>query len=61
MSPTVIVNAFEDRWSQIALQLADSSIAYHSGLNDAAPLLVSVVLSESAFDSRSDLDAFLDT
>ena len=61
MSPTVIVNAFSDRWSQVALQLADSSIEYHSGLKDAAPLLVSLVLSEGALDRRADLDAFLDT
>jgi len=61
MSPTVVVNAFSDRWSQIALQLGDSSIDYHSGLDGAAPLLLSLVLSEGAFDSRSDLDAFLDT
>ena len=61
LSPTVIANGFSDRWSQIALQLADSSIEYHSGLADAAPLLVSLVLSEAALDSRTDLDAFLDT
>ncbi|MBN2292553.1 MAG: hypothetical protein JXM70_09020 [Pirellulales bacterium] len=60
MSPTVIANGFSDRWSQIALQLADSSIEYHSSLTDATPLLVSLVLSEGALDSRSDLDAFLD-
>jgi len=61
VSPTVIVNGFSDRWSQISLQLADSSIDYHSDLDNAAPLLVSLVFSEGALDSRADLDAFLDT
>jgi len=61
LSPTVIVNSLTDRWSQIALQLADSSIEHHATLSDPSPLLISVVISESALDSRSELDAFLDT
>jgi len=61
LSPTVIVNSLTDRWSQIAMQLADSSLEYHAGLNDPSPLLVSVVISEGALDSPTELDAFLDT
>lgn len=60
LSPTVLVNGFTDRWSQIALQLADRSAEFHAGLTDASPLLVSLVLSEGCFDSRSELDGFLD-
>lgn len=60
LSPTVVVSGFTDRWSQISLQLADRSAEYHAGLNGASPLLVSLVLSEGCFDSRSELDGFLD-
>jgi hypothetical protein len=60
LSPTVLVNGFTDRWSQISLQLADRSAEYHASLNGASPLLVSLVLSEGCFDSRSELDGFLD-
>lgn len=59
-TPTVIVRSFADRWSQIALQLADTSIEYHAQTKDAAPLLVSILLSENALDDRDDLDSFLD-
>ncbi len=61
ITPTVIAGSFADRWSQIALQLADASIDYHTGLKEAPPLLVSIVVSEAALDSRPDLDAALDT
>ncbi|MCH7726889.1 MAG: hypothetical protein IH991_10460, partial [Planctomycetes bacterium] len=61
LSPTVVVNSLTDRWSQIALELADSSVDYHGGLVDASPLLISVVISEGALDNRTELDAFLDT
>jgi hypothetical protein len=60
LSPTVLVSGFTDRWSQINLQLADRSAEHHAGLNDASPLLVSLVLSEGCFDSRNELDGFLD-
>ncbi|TWU39847.1 hypothetical protein Q31b_31620 [Novipirellula aureliae] len=61
LSPTVILSSFSDRWSQIALQLADSSVDVHAGLTSPKPLLLSFVISESAFDSRSELEMFLDT
>lgn len=60
VSPTVIVRSFADRWSQIALQLADASIEYHNELDDPKPLLVKTMLSENALDNRDELDAFLD-
>lgn len=61
LSPTVILSSFSDRWSQIALQLADASIEHHKSIQSAKPLLLSFVVSESAFDSRAELDLFLDT
>ena len=60
VSPTVLVRSFSDQWSQISLQLADASIEYHESLENKVPLLVKVLLSESALDSRDELDAFLD-
>ena len=60
VSPTVLVRSFSDQWSQISLQLADASIEYHDGLTGKAPLLVKVLLSESALDNRDELDSFLD-
>jgi len=59
-SPTVLVKSFSDRWSQVALQLADSSIDYHGQLDSPEPLLVKILLLENALDSREDLDSFLD-
>jgi len=59
-TPSVLVRSFYDRWSQIALQLADASIDYYQELDDAAPLLVKIMLAENALDSRDELDAFLD-
>jgi len=61
ISPTVLVNGFSDRWSQVALTLADATVEYHASLNRPPPLLLSLVLSEGAFDSKDELDGFLDT
>lgn len=60
VSPTVIVSTFSDRWSQIALQLADASCDHHGGMASPKPLLLSFVISEAAFDSRVEVDQFLD-
>ena len=60
ISPTVLFKSFSDQWSQIALQLADSSIDYHADLTDAPALLVSFVFSETALDSEDELGRFLD-
>ncbi len=61
ISPTVLMNGFTDRWSQVALTLADASIEYHAGLKDPPPLLLSFLIAEGAFDSKDELDSFLDT
>jgi hypothetical protein len=60
LSPTVIFDSFESKWCQNALNLADASLEYHSGLKGAPPLLLSFIIGEQALDSRSELDAFLD-
>jgi len=60
LSPTVFVNAFNDPWSQISLSLALETIDAHSKLNDAAPLLLSVVIDEAALRDQSAVEEFLD-
>ncbi len=60
ISPTVLFDSFDDRWSQVALNLADAALEYCAGLADAPPLLLSFAFSEQALTSRTDLDSFLD-
>jgi len=60
LSPTVIFDSFESNWYQTALNLADESLDYHTGLSGAPPLLLSFVIGEQALGSRAELDAFLD-
>jgi hypothetical protein len=60
LSPTVIFDSFESNWCQTALNLADASLDYHSGLSGAPPLLLTFIIGEQALGSRVDLDAFLD-
>lgn len=61
VSPTVIFDSFTDRWYQIALEFADASLVYHSGLTDPPPLLLSFVIGEEALTSLPDVNRFLDT
>jgi hypothetical protein len=60
IAPSVLFTDFRDPWSQIALSLAQESIAVHAGLGSAPPLLVSLVIDESALRNRDALDEFLD-
>lgn len=60
LSPTVLFDSFESNWCQTALNLADASLDYHSGLSDAPPLLLSFVMGEHSLGSRTELDTFLD-
>ncbi|WP_430450870.1 hypothetical protein [Rhodopirellula europaea] len=60
LSPTVILSTFSDRWIQIAHQLAEASVAHHAGMSSPKPLMLSFVLCETALDSRTEVDQFLD-
>lgn len=60
IAPSVLFADFRDPWSQIALSLAQEAIAVHAGLGSAPPLLVSLVIDESALRSRDALNEFLD-
>jgi hypothetical protein len=60
ISPSILFDGFRDSWSQIALNMAVESVDYHSSLVDAPPLLVSIVVSENAFQSLDEVEEFLD-
>lgn len=61
ISPTVIFNSFNDRWFQIALNLADASLEAHAALENPPPLLLSFHFSEQALANHDDVARFLDT
>jgi hypothetical protein len=62
VSPTICIENFTDRTTQIALSLAQEAIDYNSGnTNDRRPLLVSFVFSEVALGFADQVSEFLDT
>ncbi len=60
ISPSILFDGFRDSWSQIALNLAVESADYHSSLSNPQPLLISIVVSETAFQSKNAVEEFLD-
>lgn len=60
ISPTIHFDSFRDSWSQIALNMAVESADYHSNINSAQPLLISLVISETAFQTMDAVEEFLD-
>ena len=60
VSPTIHFDAFRDSWSQIALNMATESVDYHSNFNSPPPLLISLVISETAFQTMDAIEEFLD-
>ncbi len=60
ISPTILFDAFRDSWSQIALNMAIESADYHSSLTSPRPLLISLVISETAFQTMDAVEEFLD-
>jgi hypothetical protein len=60
-APAVSFATPEDGWSQVALQFAEESIEQYARLRSRRPLLVSLVLEESALASRPALDDLLDS
>lgn len=60
ISPTILFDGFRDSWSQIALNMASESADYHSSLKRPQPLLISLVISETAFQTMDAVDEFLD-
>lgn len=60
ISPTILFDGFRDSWSQISLNMAVESADYHITLNKPQPLLISIVISETAFQSLDAMEEFLD-
>ena len=60
ISPTILFDSFRDSWSQIALNMAVESADYHLKLNSPQPLLISLVISETAFQTMDAVEEFLD-
>ena len=60
VSPTILFDGFRDSWSQIALNMAAEAADYHSSLEEPQPLLISLVISETAFQTMDAVDEFLD-
>jgi hypothetical protein len=60
ISPSIIFDDFRDYWSQVAINLAVESADYHSELKNPPPLLISIILSETALHSLDALEEFLD-
>ncbi len=60
LSPSVLFDDFRDSWSQIVLNMADASIEHHGRLQNAPPLLATVLTSELALRNATGLGEFLD-
>ena len=60
LSPSILFDGFRDSWSQIALNMAVESADYHSRLSNPQPLLVSLTVSETAFQTMDAVEEFLD-
>jgi hypothetical protein len=60
ISPTILFDSFRDSWSQISLNMAAESADYHFGLDSPQPLLISLVISETAFQTMDAVEEFLD-
>jgi hypothetical protein len=61
LSPTILLESFTNRSTQIAHFLAQESIEYHSSLDNPPPLLLSYVFHEPALSSHDQVREFLDT
>ena len=60
VSPTVLIEDFNDRWGQIAITLAQETVDRAGSLRNAPPVLLAFVIGESALRSRTSLEGFLD-
>lgn len=60
VSPTIIVDDFNDPWSQISLTMAQEAEAYNSTIQDSRPLLVSICFNETALKNSKAVNEYLD-
>jgi hypothetical protein len=61
LSPTILLESFTNRSTQVAHFLAQESIEYHNSLDDAPPLLLSYVFHEPALGNHDQVRELLDT
>lgn len=61
IAPTVLFDSFNDRWYQIALNLADAALEIHAGLDAPPPLLLSFAMAEESLSAEEEVNSFLDT
>ena len=57
VSPTVMVDDLNSRWSHVAMMLAQESLLQHDG---SKPLLISIIVGEDALRHRALVDTWLD-
>jgi hypothetical protein len=60
ISPSILFDDFRDYWSQVAINFAVESADYHAELKKTPPLLISIIVSETALQSLDALEEFLD-
>lgn len=60
VGPTVLFEDFRDPWSQVALMMASASVSYHASMHSPPPLLISLLVSETALTSQRSLEEYLD-
>jgi hypothetical protein len=60
ISPSILFDSFQDYWSQVAINLSVESKDYHSSIDNAPPLLITLAVSETAFQNKESVDEFLD-
>lgn len=61
ISPTCIIESFEDKWCGVAMQMAQGALEYASE-NNVAELYITFVISDNAFlGSKDSLDDFITT
>lgn len=61
MSPTCIIESFDDKWCGVAMQMAQGALEYASE-NNVSELYITFVISDNAFlGSKDSLDDFITT
>lgn len=60
VSPTIIVDDFNDPWSQISLTMAQEAEIYNSSLDNSKPLLISICFNETALKNSEAVSEYLD-
>lgn len=60
VAPTILFEDFNDPWSQVALMMASAAVSYHASMHSPPPLLISLLVSETALTSQGSLEQYLD-